>query len=653
MAQLNSSMRLKVNRDTFFVPDPAGSVYFRNNKSSFRMEGESIDQWIEQLVPIFNGEYRLDEITDGLPDLYRNQVYKIGEMLYRNGFARDVSQDAPHQLPEPIVRQFASQIQFLDCFGESGASRFQSYRQSQVLAVGSGPLLNSLISSLLVSGLPKIHVLVSGPGPTDRQRMQELAAHARQSDPEAVVEEVSLPGEEGIDWTKAVRAYDSVLYVSQEGDLGTLRALHAACRTERKAFIPAVCLHQAGLAGPIVQPDQEGCWESAWRSIHEAAICKDPQMHTYSSTAGAMLANVIVFELFKKITGVKDGEPDHQVYLLNLETLEGRWHSFVPHPLVSGHAAAKWLPGFEQQLEVKADNSENALLSFFSGLTSEVTGIFHQWEEGDFIQLPLSQCRVQAVDPLSEGPARLLQGRLCNALTHVEARREAGFAGIEAYVSRMAGQLSAELLDSAESDGGRIEPEEFIGVGAGETVAEGIARGLQSCLAEVLNRRLAHRQPEVQHVQLSEIEDQRCQFYLKALTTMEGEPVMGWGEEVLGFPVIWIGTGGRWYSGVGRNATLALRNALQHALLEAQNPPASLGSQVKGDFSVSVADHPQISLAIPSAETTPSPEELKSALQVLARNGKRLLVLDLNVAPFLKEGLAGVYGVLLREEAIR
>ena len=39
-----------------------------------------------------------------------------------------------------------------------------------------------------------------------------------------------------------------------------------------------------------------------------------------------------------------------------------------------------------------------------------------------------------------------------------------------------------------------------------------------------------------------------------------------------------------------------------------------------------------------------------SAIQILERNHKRLLVFDLAFEPFLKEGLAGVFGVLLREE---
>ncbi|MBP1960846.1 putative thiazole-containing bacteriocin maturation protein [Paenibacillus aceris] len=653
MANLNPSMRLKMKRDTFFLPDPNGSVYFRNNVSSFRLEGVGIDRWIEKLIPIFNGEHRLKDLTDGLPDQHRKQVYGIAEMLYRNGFVRDASQDTPHQLSEEILQKYASQIEFLDHFGDSGAYRFQSYRQSKVLTVGSGPFLISVISALLESGLPNLHVVVTGSEPTDRQRILELAEHARKTDPEVVIEEVTLQKEGNRKWREAVRLFDSILFVSQEGDIEALRVLHAVCREEKKVFLPAVCLKQVGMAGPLVHPDSESCWESAWRSIHESAICKDPELHTFSSTAGALLANVIVFELLKKITGVNDSEQSYPFYLLNLETLEGKWHSFVPHPLVTGRTAVERIHDFELQLERRSSKSESGLLPYFGRLTSAESGIFHVWEEGDLKQLPLSQCRVQAIDPLSEGPATLLSDIVCIDLTHEGARREAGLAGIETYVSRMAGLLVSTLSSHQEVEGSRIEPQEFIGIGAGETVAEGLGRGLLRCLAEEMGKQLACQLPSVSRVHLSAIEDKRCQFYFQALTTMKGEPMIGLGEAVSGFPVVWVGTDDRWYGGVGLNVTFALRDALQQALLKAQNQPASFTSQVLEVSSVHLAEQLPLSLEIPSCEATVEADVLQSALQVLKRNHKRLLVFDLAVEPFLKEEMAGVFGVLLRKEGSR
>lgn len=191
MTKMNPSMRLKVKRDTFFLPDPTRGVYFRNNVSSFRMEGSMIDQWVEKLIPMFNGEHTLENLTNGLQGPYRDRVYEIAEALYRNGFVRDVSQDHSHQLKEQVLKKYGSQIEFVDNLVGSGAFHFQTYRQVKVLAVGSGPFFVSLVSSLLDSGLPKFHILINDSVQTNRMRLMELVEHAHKTDAEVKIEEVT------------------------------------------------------------------------------------------------------------------------------------------------------------------------------------------------------------------------------------------------------------------------------------------------------------------------------------------------------------------------------------------------------------------------------------------------------------------------------
>jgi putative thiazole-containing bacteriocin maturation protein len=652
MTSLKPSMRLKVNADTFFLPDPTGGVYFRNNIGSFHMEGRTILQWIEKLIPVLNGEHTLEELTDGLPTPYRDRVYEIAEVLYQNGFVRDVSRDRPHQLPEEILKRYADQIEFLNSFGDSGAYRFQTYRQTKVLAVGCGPFLLSLVAALLESGLPKLHVLVTDEAVTNRQRLAELAAHARKTDAEVSLEEISLEKGGVISWREAVQPFDSILYVSEKGDVEELRVLHDVCRKEQKVFLPALCIQETGMAGPLVHPDGAGCWESAWRRLHQTAVCKDSNLRGFSSTAGAMLANVMVFELFKTVTGVFQREP--QFFLLNLETLEGSWHSFLPHPLVNGYEPVHWVHGPDLRLEQRSGRREsNGLISYFSQLASPETGILHMWDPMDAKQIPLAQCLVQAVDPLSEGPARLLPAVVCSGMTHEEARREAGLTGIEAYVSRMVHLLVSTLPTEQEAGRSMIQPGECVGVGAGETVAEGVSRGLQKCLTEALRKRHADQKPRIFLVRLGTIEDERCRYYLQALTTMQGAPLIGLGEDVCGFPVVWAGMNGRWYGSVGFQVTSALRKSLQQLLLKAQNQAVRPGMQAVEVPAVLLADKAPQSLAIPACEADDHVEVVQSALQVLQRNRKRLLVCDLVREPFLQEELAGVFGVLVREEESR
>lgn len=643
-------MRLKVRGDTFFLPSSDGSVYFRNNIGSFRMEGSTINQWIEKLMPVFNGEHSMHELTDGLPDQYQKHIYEIAEVLYTNGFVRDVSRDRPHQLKEAVLKKYASQIEFLDSFEGSGAYKFQFFRQSNVLAAGSGTFFVSLVKSLLESGMPQIRMVITNPETTNRQRILELAEHARRTDPEVNVDEVSLPKEGGIDWRSLVQPFDAVLFVSGEDGEQDLRALQKICREEKKVLLPAIMVRQAGLAGPLIQPDSEGDWESAWRRVHHQAVHKDSRLHTVSVTAEAMLANVIVFEWLKTATAVAVSELKNKLFLLDLETLEGGWHAFLPHPLASGRPCIDQIDNLDLLLESESEQKRSTgLITYFSRLTSSETGIFHVWEEGELRQLPLSQCRVQTADPLSAGPSEMLPEIICNGINHEEVRREAGLAGIEAYVSRMSDLLVNAV--HAESDGA-AQPRtlEFVGVGAGESIAEGICRGLQKCLTDEHVRAVEVHAPSVNLVQLDKVEDERCRYYLSALTTIQGAPSIGFDEDEIGFPVAWVESNGCWYDAVDFNRTRALRRTLQRALLAAQNKEARDTANPLSKSSMKVKEATAGNVTIPACDPLEHREVLQSALQQLNRNRKRLVVYDLSFEAFLKEGLAGAFGVSLREE---
>ena len=88
--------------------------------------------------------------------------------------------------------------------------------------------------------------------PTNRQRMNELVQNARKIDSEVEVKEVPFEkGEHKSFWKQAVRPYDWVLYVSQDGNVNELRNLNVVCKEERKVFLPAICLEQVGLSGPL------------------------------------------------------------------------------------------------------------------------------------------------------------------------------------------------------------------------------------------------------------------------------------------------------------------------------------------------------------------------------------------------------------------
>ncbi|UUZ95512.1 hypothetical protein LJK87_14290 [Paenibacillus sp. P25] len=313
-----------------------------------------------------------------------------------------------------------------------------SAQSEGVLAIGSGPFLISLAEAWLESGWSKMTLFVTNPLLTDTEELKKLREQAHQGSSEASLAILNGAGDEEVDWEAVVRPFPFILYVSQHGDWEELRNVQTACIAAKKPMIPATGLRGMGIAGPWLNPDGEGRWESAWRRVHTSVFPREGETEALSGTAAAILSNLLVYEWKKAYTGNREPHSKNQCYILDPATLTGSWHPILPHPLVSGYDKAREVTHLELEL---ADDREpvkkEEWFTAFGRLTSKVSGIFHMWEEGELNQLPLAQCLVQPADPLSKGPAGLLPAVVCSGLTHEEARRESGLAGLEAYVHRL------------------------------------------------------------------------------------------------------------------------------------------------------------------------------------------------------------------------
>lgn len=658
-------MRLKVKADTFFLPDENGAVYFRNNLGSFKMEGASAEAWIEKLLPVFNGQHTLSSLTDGLPAPYQNRIYEIADILLKNGYVRDVSMDAGHQLSNEILRYFAPQIEFVDNLVGDGAARFEKYRGANVLAVGFGQMLVSLVSALLESGLATINLVVTRPKDTNPERFNDFVAMFADAGVEVTVtvRDVSGQLDSPESWRAMVRQVDAVLYVSENGNREQLRQIEASCADEHRLFLSAICVDGLGIVA-------SAHFDDVWQRIH-GPVFRVTGERTFSWTAGAVLTNVLALQLFKDLTGVDDALTDLQFYTLNLETFEGQWHPFIPRRTHAG-AQIPHVENFKGRLSARAAGVSTStdglgtpfraitideLLTHFASLTDVTAGIFHIWDEGDLPQLPLATCQVQPVSPLSPGPAELLANTVCAALTHEEARREAGLTGIEMYAATLTEGTCEGISDGA-----------FVGVGAGATDVEAFWRGLHQCLMNELRCALEHGPAEIQLLALDAVSDEKCQFYIQAASRFGESVLVGRGQDVLGFPVVFVGLNGHFVGAVGLTLTMALQDAFAYSLLSQVWVPSgnaridarwtlvsdtcvvlegtaeSVRLERWSGFATSQVD----SNGWNASQSNALAKVVASAFEQVERHGKQITVWDLAIEPFMTEGLSGVFGVSIK-----
>ncbi|MBD3921745.1 hypothetical protein H8B09_23485 [Paenibacillus sp. PR3] len=498
-----------------------------------------------------------------------------------------------------------------------------------VLAVGSGAILIALVQGWYESGLSNITVHVTNTQPTDIGELKIILEQALLSDSEAALNILEAAEGNKVDWEAAVRPYSFILYAAQHGDLEEFQMLRAACLAQKKPLLPAMGLQGIGLAGPLLDPEEDGCWESAWRCVQRSIVKAD--WRPYSAATSTLLSNLIVNEWHKWMAG----EPNcrNHCYLLNPRTLEGSWHPIHLHPLLSGHKLGCSIMDLELNLGADHEPDTEEWFTWFGSMTSEVSGIFHVWGEGALNQLPLAQCLVHPDDPLSEEASRL-PAIVCSGFTHVEARRESALAGLEAYTARMVPLLVPEPLSRQQ---------ENIHIGAGLTFAEAVRRGLSAYLSQELGKRTIQQELILTPMECARIEDIQCRFYKEALSILEGEPVIASGESLLGFPVVWVNSGDSWYGGVNLNRTLALRQSLHKALMKTEAAPVS---------SVLWNEHQQRpeSITISAASLIDNALWVRSAVQTLNEHRIDLEVFDLRCESIWRDGSIKVVGIMLCEE---
>lgn len=508
-------------------------------------------------------------------------------------------------------------------------------QEEGTLAVGSGPMLLAFAESWYESGLSKLTVFISDMEATDTAKLTQLRDNARRVNLEVSLKILAAVENEEPDWRRIIGPFQFIIYAAETDDWGELRQLQEACIAERRPMLPVVAAHGLGWIGPLAEPGGSGSWESAWRRIHATAVPKSREQERLSSTAAAVLTNVVVHQWQKARREDEELDCRNQCFILEPETLTGSWHVIVPHPLVTGYEFARQIqtPELGRILEISAEPvSSDEWFVYFNNLTSEVAGIFHAWGEGDLIQIPLAQCLVQPVDPLTEGPAELLPAIVRSGLTHDEARRESALAGLEAHAARLLPLQLAGLPQHLQ---------ESVFVGAGSTAAEAVGRALRLCLEQKLAERLQSRRQHVRRIAWTEAEDVRCRYYLEALNITGGEVLIAAGQPLLGFSVVWVCSGTSWYVSADLSFTLALRSSLHKALEKAES--AEIAPVIEEDQGNGVA-------MITNGESMDYSSLTQEAVQNLKQSSAALKVFDLRSESFLGEGPFVLYGVILKEE---
>jgi putative thiazole-containing bacteriocin maturation protein len=467
-------MRPKLKGDTFYMPVEDG-IYLRNNRGQFWIKGKAVSRWMERLAPYFNGHYTLEEITEGLDPEKQEMVTNLVGVLTTNQFLKDTSHDLAHTLSPTELETYASEIAFIDSFSDSAASRFEHFREQQVLVIGSGLTLTGLVHAGLKCGVRQLAVITTQECETDTHRHRDYLDLFHKGDPRQELREIEAPHwEDEAEVLATLQPFDTILHISDRPMLARARRLNQLCVTHTKNFIQALVVENRAWIGPLVCSGSKGCWECAWRRLQANLTNRQEQFSSYAfqdqATAplsrfvalptATFIANQLAFEIFKYVTQAGPLTTADSLIEIDLETLRSQKHPFLPHPLCSAchhpvpYAASMFLETIDQLERGEPLNSDQ-FSERVAPCFEKRLGLFSSLDEEDFPQLPLSVCQAVVSSPLSQENLDDASRVIGVGTDSHTARRHAALRACEIYAASL---VDRRLLLSSDACQGKTIP---------------------------------------------------------------------------------------------------------------------------------------------------------------------------------------------------
>ncbi|CCK26730.1 hypothetical protein BN159_2351 [Streptomyces davaonensis JCM 4913] len=455
-----AAMRPRMRTGVFFTPAPEGDgVLLTKGSDIVTFQGASTYAWLEKLSPHLDGRHSVGDLTASMRPATRQMVERLVGALHEAGLVRDVGDDEEHALSEGELEAYAAEIAFVEAFRSSPALRFQRYRRTRLLVLGSGSVLAAAVEGALLTGVARVSARLTGSEPQVRARLDELAAEARQRDVEQSLDAGSLDAAE---LQRAVEAADLVLYAADRVDPSLLSAVDLACVRLGRTLIPVTLLGEEAWIGPVCAADRPAVrWGSLWRRLGSPAA--DARSDFLTGPVPGIVANHLVFRAFESVTGVAEEDASSAgVVRVDLETLQTSVHRLPAAPVAS---------------------DEGELAERVSALTDERLGVLGPPTEAHYEQFPLRVVRVAVADPGRPGESFPVWGAGADFAQAQDAVLRHGLAAHAVRPGALPADGSVTGFALADGTARDVPADEVFGqlpagTGAGTTRADAVERAL-------------------------------------------------------------------------------------------------------------------------------------------------------------------------------
>ncbi len=422
-----ATTRPRIKRDVLFTETREG-VLFHNTQGGFHLAAKSAYRFASLIVPYLNGEHRVVDLCEGLPDSQRAMVADLVRALLERGYARDVAESGEQDgtdLPAEVGEHFAAQIAYVDHYEDRPAERFRRFREARVAVLGDDLVARWCALSLLRNGAAAVHV-----DPALDRRGDGVAAlrsEAAELTAQGVPSEVLLlpAGDTFFTWDD-LDDFDTVVCCGSTAAGQVFRLLEAGVPRGRR-LLSATAFGDRAVVGPLMTDESPCCWVCAMLRLGAgagsgeaadvwSAVCL-PGAGLPAAAPGrnlsAMLGNLIGYEVFREHTQVLPADTDGRVLIQDFESLDTVAEWILPHPRCpfcrgkegvrdAAEATAAELAGLVPvapavTTAVTADDADALVdeLNDRSVLVAANGGVFTRFDDDTPTQLPLKVTRVE------------------------------------------------------------------------------------------------------------------------------------------------------------------------------------------------------------------------------------------------------------------
>jgi hypothetical protein len=383
----------------FFAEVEAGIYFNGGSERTFVLQGKGLYPLVSKLIAAMNGKVGAGQLAASLPPHIQPLLWKLlGELSSRNLLIDARGADA--LLPQSYRDAFGETIGYFRDNVPDFAPAFLRWRETPVLAAGSGHVLKSLVRALARLGIRNLWVLDDGSAPAGPDLAEIQAALAEHGELDVEFRFTMLDGADdlGLCPPNARIVYGSDV-VDASGTESIIRRLLAK---EHCRFIAGGVLDGEGFVGPESFEGMSSLLDLADRMRPRAAHLP------HSLMSRSVIGNLLALETMRSEIGLpRGGKKGARALLRNwaLHISPGPEIMLRPvFPVPSGevgHAEPETL-NIPSELPSDREPTEFELLSSrLAALFDTHTGLFSSEPGRDVCQLPLAHEAIEIIWPRS------------------------------------------------------------------------------------------------------------------------------------------------------------------------------------------------------------------------------------------------------------